>query len=198
MTSSGDRKGDRRVQRTRDLLLDALVSLLMERGYEKLTIQNLIERAGVGRATFYSHFQSKDELLSCSLERLRSHLTGRRTSGAAAQGMPPDRLGFALPFFEHIDSHRRIYHATIGRESEWTVEQKMQRLLRELAREDLERGTRGSAAALDLAVRYVVGTMWALVVWWMESRNPLSAEAVNGLFRNMTDPALDAIFRTGP
>jgi AcrR family transcriptional regulator len=198
MTISEGRMGDRRVQRTRDLLLDALVSLLKERGYEKLTVQNLIERAGVGRATFYAHFQSKDELLSCSLERLRSHLTGRRASAPAARGRPPDRLGFALPFFEHIDSHRRIYHATIGRESEWTVEQKMQRLLRDLAREDLERGTRSSAAALDLAVRYVVGTIWALVVWWMESRNPLSAEEVNRLFQQMTDPALDAIFRIGP
>jgi len=63
-------KPDRRVKRTRELLLDALVHLLMERGYEKLTVQNLLDRAGVGSATFYALFQSKDELLASSIARL--------------------------------------------------------------------------------------------------------------------------------
>ena len=55
---------DRRVQRTRMILLDALRTLLMERGYERLTIQAILDRAGVGRATFYTHFKSKDDLVA--------------------------------------------------------------------------------------------------------------------------------------
>ena len=66
-----EKKSDRRVQRTRELLLDALFALIVERGYERLTIQNLLDRAGVGRATFYAHFESKDELLASSIARLR-------------------------------------------------------------------------------------------------------------------------------
>src|SRR5689334_23185891 len=58
---------DRRAQRSRDLILEALFALMTERSYERLTIQNVIDRAGVGRATFYAHFESKDELLAASI-----------------------------------------------------------------------------------------------------------------------------------
>jgi len=60
-----------RAARSRDLLLNALFTLMAERGFERLTTQNLIDRAGVGRATFYAHFQNKDELLVASIGRLR-------------------------------------------------------------------------------------------------------------------------------
>jgi AcrR family transcriptional regulator len=55
---------DRRVTRTRGLLLEALARLIAERGYERLTIQNILDQAGIGRATFYAHFDSKDALLA--------------------------------------------------------------------------------------------------------------------------------------
>src|SRR5262245_38506946 len=57
---------DRRVQRTRDLLQRALIDLIGERRYADITIQDIVDRANVGRTTFYLHFTSKDELfLSC-------------------------------------------------------------------------------------------------------------------------------------
>lgn len=188
-----DLKSDRRVIRTRELLLDAFVVLLMERGYEKLTIQNLLDKAGVGRATFYAHFQSKEDLLSQSIARMRDGLIAQWKS---ANNKEIQRLGFTLPFFRHLESHRRIYHATFGRESEWTVEQHMQRMLRELVREDLGRVHKGQAkaAALDLAVHFVVGSLWAIVVWWMESKHPVSHDEIEHIFQRATFPALDAIF----
>ena len=191
-----DKKSDRRVNRTRELLLNALVSLLMERGYEKLTIQNLLDRAGVGRATFYAHFQGKEELLCCSIARLRAALDSQWKSAAITRGKPTGRLGFTLGFFQHLESHRRLYHTTIGRDTEWTVELHMQRMLREIVREDLDRTHKGraDAAALDLAGRYVVGTLWAIVVWWMESKKPPPSEEVNQIFQRVAFPGVDAIF----
>lgn len=188
-------KSDRRVIRTQELLLDALVVLLMERGYEKLTIQNLLDKAGVGRATFYAHFQSKEDLLSQSIGRLRSALTVQWRS-ANSNFKEIKQLGFTLPFFQHLESHRRIYHATIGRESEWTVEQHMQRMLKGLVREDLGRLHKGqaNAAALDLAVHYVVGSLWAIVVWWMECKHPVSHEEIEDIFQRSTFPGLHVIF----
>lgn len=188
-----DLKSDRRVIRTRELLLDAMVVLLMERGYEKLTIQNLLDKAGVGRATFYAHFQSKEDLLCQSIARLRAALVEQWKSANCKE---IKRLGFTLPFFEHLESHRRIYHATIGRESEWTVEQHMRNMLKELVREDLGRLHKGQAkaAAVDLAVHFVVGTLWAVVVWWMESKHPVSHLEIEHIFQRSTYPGLDAIF----
>jgi AcrR family transcriptional regulator len=54
---------DRRIQRTRALLLSALLDLIVERGYEELTVQDIVDRANVGRSTFYKHFLDKHELL---------------------------------------------------------------------------------------------------------------------------------------
>ncbi len=59
-------KTDRRVQRTRELLQKALIELVNERGYDALTIQDIVDRANVGRTTFYLHYSSKDDLfMSC-------------------------------------------------------------------------------------------------------------------------------------
>ncbi len=57
---------DRRVQRTRELLQKALIEMIGERGYEAITIQDIVDHANVGRTTFYLHYSSKDELfMSC-------------------------------------------------------------------------------------------------------------------------------------
>ena len=54
---------DRRIVRTQKLLIDTLLQLSIERGYDAVTIQDITDRANVGRATFYSHYESKDQLL---------------------------------------------------------------------------------------------------------------------------------------
>ena len=53
---------DRRVQRTRTLLLDALLDLIAEKGYAAVTVQDIVDRANVGRSTYYAHFLDKREL----------------------------------------------------------------------------------------------------------------------------------------
>src|SRR5262245_41400479 len=61
---------DRRVQKTRKLLQDALIELVAEKGYEAVSIREILDRANVGRSTFYAHFQDKDQLLHSILDRL--------------------------------------------------------------------------------------------------------------------------------
>ncbi len=58
------KKVDRRIQRTRQLLQDALITLILEKGYNKITVQHIIDEANVGRSTFYAHYLDKDELMA--------------------------------------------------------------------------------------------------------------------------------------
>jgi AcrR family transcriptional regulator len=59
-------KIDRRIQRTRELLQKSLIELISERGYDLITIQDIADRANIGRTAFYLHYNSKDELfVSC-------------------------------------------------------------------------------------------------------------------------------------
>ena len=55
---------DRRVERTENLLANALIALSLEKGYEAITIRDITERADIGYATFYRHYHDKDELLA--------------------------------------------------------------------------------------------------------------------------------------
>jgi len=56
-------KDDRRTQKTKKYLAAALIELIIEKGYDAITVQDIIDRANVGRSTFYSHYESKEQLL---------------------------------------------------------------------------------------------------------------------------------------
>src|SRR4051812_44921158 len=61
-------KMDARVRRTRDALGDALVELMQQKPFDEVTIQDVLDRAGVGRSTFYVHFKDKDDLFMSDAE----------------------------------------------------------------------------------------------------------------------------------
>ncbi len=70
-------KHDRRSQRTRQLLSEAFVQLLREKGYSAITVSDIIERADIGRSTFYSHYRDKDDLFVNELDRVIEVLSQR-------------------------------------------------------------------------------------------------------------------------
>src|SRR6266566_58483 len=106
---------DRRVQRTQDVLHQALISLMVEKGYEVITVQDIIDRANVGRSTFYTHYVGKQDLLRRGLKNLSKHLVAHQRAALAQKGSFRERgFGFSLALFEHVHSHRNVYHAIVG------------------------------------------------------------------------------------
>lgn len=178
--TSGVSTIDRRVQRTRELLLDALRVLMSDRGYERLTIQNLLDHAGVGRATFYAHFSSKDDLLATSVGGLKAWLTHQ------VAHRPAERLAFTLPFFEHLAGHRGLYRQCVRR-GEVTIGREIRTMLRELVRDDLARqtGAANDTASVSLMTEYLVGALWSTIAWWMAAEVPMPAAEVDRTFRRL-------------
>ncbi|MCK9687207.1 TetR/AcrR family transcriptional regulator [Scleromatobacter humisilvae] len=184
---------DRRAARSRDLLLDALRELMCERGFERLTTQNIIDRAGVGRATFYAHFDNKEELLAASVGRLRTWLEAMR------ERYPAQPFAFMLPFFDHLTSHRALYRTTFERESEVSVERLIRAMMRELVRAELlaQRTARQDDAAIELATQFVVSTFWSVTVWWMSGAGGQRSPAeVNAIFLRLAQPGLELALST--
>jgi AcrR family transcriptional regulator len=184
---------DRRIVRTRELVLDAFRALMVERGYEKMTVQHVLNRSGVGRATLYAHFKGKEDLLEASIGRLQEGL--RRAWAAEASGSRylPQPLGFSRAFLEHVESHRRIYDLVVGKSSEVTIDRYMRRMLVQLAREDLLRrpGARRNPKAVDVASQFIGAALWSLVVWWLSSRPRLPAAELDSQFRALVLRGLD-------
>jgi AcrR family transcriptional regulator len=96
-------------------LQQAHISLILKKGYEAITVEDICETANVGRSTFYAHYTSKDDLRRGGLENLRRQLVGRQKEALAKPGDTRDRcLGFNLAMFEHARDHMDLYRALVG------------------------------------------------------------------------------------
>ncbi len=167
------KKPDRRVQRTRQLLQDALLAMVIEKGYDATTVQDIIDRANVGRATFYAHFPDKQTLLTSRLEDLRGLLTERRRQAAGP-------LGFSLAMLEHARSHLPLYRAIVGRESGAFIVQRIHRTIADLAELD-----KGAPEQRRLAVEFVAGAFMAVLTWWLDEGATLPPEEIDGIVRRL-------------
>src|SRR5260370_21298608 len=112
MTLPENRVTDRRIQKTQNLLRDALVSLIHEKNYDAIVVKEILDRANVGRSTFYMHFRDKDELLVSGIhDMLRSIQPTVLPSSAKRY---EKIVWFSLAIFEYHDQHRRSCDAKIG------------------------------------------------------------------------------------
>src|SRR5262249_10947822 len=106
------RSKDRRIEKTEKLLQEALADLIREKPYDAIVVKEILDRANVGRSTFYMHFRDKDDLLVRSIHHMVGAVEGKYP---AASGKPYERMiGFSLPVFEHIHQHRQNPHANMG------------------------------------------------------------------------------------
>jgi AcrR family transcriptional regulator len=184
---------DRRIQRTRLALHRALISLMVEKGYEAVTVRDVIDRADVGRSTFYAHYLGKEDLLRSGLKELGRELHARQRAALAGQAGTRQRLAFSLAFFEHAYSHRETYQAIAGRRSGAIVLDGMRAMLAELVRGDFKAmppGRRASDLPRDAVVEFVVGSLMSLLIWWLDRKAKLPPAEVDAIFRRMTLPAL--------
>src|SRR5687767_8755060 len=102
------RSDDRRVRRTRQALVQALVSLVVEKRYDAITVRELLDRADVARSTFYSHYRGKDDLLLKSFERMLSMLDQHLDrTGDATRVVPVREL------FHHVGKFRSFHQALV-------------------------------------------------------------------------------------
>lgn len=190
------RKQDRRVQRTHQLLRRALFELIQEKGFEALSVQDIIDRANVGRATFYAHFDNKEDLLVSGFEDLRSALKERQKEALSrGRGLDERALAFSQEMFSHANEHRHLFRAMVGKKSGATIQRMIHRLLVDLVREDvkvLASAKDGKPVPTEALVRFVAGGFFGLLMWWMDGPQPLPVEEVNALFRRLALPALEA------
>ncbi len=193
---------DRRVRRTKRRLKDALLQLINERDYDTITIEDLTERADVGRSTFYSHFTSKDDLLFSGFDHWLLSLTEGPTEPKSGDEEGPDderRFRFSLPLLRHIRSQVRFFRATIVQGSNAGIRGRITALLAQPVRVELERmsllegtatrkaGCRNDEAELlrEAEAHAVVGAFLGLVAWWVNDAPRLSAQVVDHVFQRL-------------
>jgi AcrR family transcriptional regulator len=177
---------DRRVQRSRERLHGALIALVLEKGWDRVSVRDVCARAGVGRSTFYVHFADKEDLLVGGLEHVRDALLA---SGAG------DAFGFVRGLVEHADESRRWVRAVIGKRSGLAVQRRFRETVGELVRADL-RAQRVPARELDTATRFLAGALVEMLFAWVENRDgAIGAGDVERRFVQLAAPVVAAIAR---
>src|SRR4051812_42681588 len=113
--AASPRKGaatDRRVRRTQRALREAFIGLVLERGYDAVTIEDITDRADVARATFYAHYEDKEQLLAALFEELTTEVTDRMTQ---VEHVPEHiRTDIVTAFYEHAAEYRDLYRVCLS------------------------------------------------------------------------------------
>ena len=167
------RPPDRRVRRTKQRLNDALESLIVEKGYDKITVQDLIDRADVGRSTFYAHYETKDELLVSWTQLADEIELPMAQEPTDAESIMP-----SLALFRHLAEYHHLYKAMIGSGGiDIVTEMVHSRLLRH-AKSELERrldANDQTTIPIEVRAGFLASSLLALLTWWLDNDMPLPA-----------------------
>jgi AcrR family transcriptional regulator len=176
-------KRDRRVVRTRRQIDAVFVELLHRRSYGSIRVSDITKKAGVGRATFYAHYSSKDNLLSSQFRRIVAPML-------MAQPQAPCPLD-ATAFFAHVKASPRIYSALMGPEAGRSpeilrecIEQRVRQSLG-LREKDPQRGGAGSDIRGAIITRFVASSLLAVIECSVENSAGESPQGLQAIFSKL-------------
>jgi AcrR family transcriptional regulator len=172
-------KTDRRTQRTRKLLEKALIELIGECRYDAITVQDIVNRANVGRTTFYLHFNCKDDLfVSCHEAMCHQFHFGTSHPLSREELLSPNVPPGIVSAYRHLEDVRlplnRVFQGTDGL--------LLLRRMRDLRAHIIEVSLRTAFAESDsnfplkLLADYLAGAHIGLLQQWLEKQQPYTPE----------------------
>lgn len=152
----------------------ALVTLSLEKRFDAITVQQVLDRAAVGRTTFYARYRSKDDLLVKSFERMLAAFEGHLANDNGG----PRRVAPVRELFAHIKDASG-FHQALGRS----------RKLDDLYQAGVEHFSTTIAQRLGtgsgVPARGYAGALMALLRWWIETRAPQTPAEMDDMFHDM-------------
>ena len=183
---------DRRIQKTISLLREALVCLIAEKPYDSIVVKEILDRANVGRSTFYTHFRDKDDLLMTGIYDMLGPVPSPTRTG----GRLLDRiLWFSLPIFEHHHRHAHAWVDRIGTKGRTILHEHLRRALTGIIARVMDRDYRPGRQAPrqvppEIVSAYVASTFVLVLNWWLDARMRVPPKEINDVFRRLTLPTL--------
>ncbi|KAA3642702.1 MAG: TetR/AcrR family transcriptional regulator [Chloroflexi bacterium] len=168
---------DRRVKRTRRLLKAALVELLSEQAYESVTIRDLTDRADIGYATFFRHYDSVNDLM---LEIFTEFIQDLETYTDRTDEGYFEREGTSL--FEHVEENRTLYRSIF---ESHTFSKKFREHFEALVRghlDDRSKYISSKEVPIDVAAQHMVSSILGLVNWWLMENTPPSVQQMGKIY----------------
>jgi AcrR family transcriptional regulator len=175
---------DSRVRRTRDVLGDALVELMHEKPFDAITVQQVLDRAGVGRSTFYTHYRDKNDLFLSDVDDFFELMATLLLRGREAS----TRVAPVRELFAHVGEWRAFHRTLVAagkiqdvlEVAQGHFARAIERRLAELPQARAIKSGRRAAMAHALA-----GALLSLMSWWIDRAMPASPEQMDELYHQM-------------
>ena len=181
-------KIDRRIQKTKKLLSQALVELILEKGYENVTVQDILDRANVGRATFYTHYENKELLLLDGPRNLGHLLFDEKPS---VKANPSQKMGFRS-LFEHVGQNLPLAKAMLGRKAGGIVTDSFRGQIAAAISSHYKASyaDRKQKMLLSYLSQATAAAVCSLVTSWVDDDLVLTVDEISGVCKQMVDGAL--------
>jgi AcrR family transcriptional regulator len=202
------KKADRRPQRTKRQLSRALVDLITEKRFDDITVQNVIDRADVGRSTFYTHFRDKEDLLQKDWERFLDSF---------AQQIDWDKAGYesfvpVVHLFRHLQDFQPFYKGLVrsrkadslfktgvtylSRKIEISFKTRAEHRLPQtghhtgvLAAQSGMSESSTLEVPISILANFLANELFALLKWWLDHEMPYTPERMDEIYHQLVNPA---------
>lgn len=186
---------DRRQQKTRAAIFSAFTSLLAEKSYSKITVQEIIDAANVGRTTFYAHFETKDDLLKELCEELFGHIISSamdstHTHGLYSDGNAPESVFCHL--LQHLQENDKNIIALLSCESSEIFLRFFKDSLNGLVRLQFVNQNRKSNTDIpqDFLINHISSSFVEMVLWWIKGYMKQTPADLDCYFRAVIEPIM--------
>jgi AcrR family transcriptional regulator len=192
-------KIDRRILRTRRSLRQAFYALILEKGYDSVTVGEVTDRADLGRTTFYLHYRDKEDLLMESVRDLVNGLIAQLAqvpldhweqpeTSQIAQELPLTAITYA---FQHVAQNAVLYRIILRGEGTFSASQRVRDIIIRAITEFIESVTTRQSLVfnpqlpLDVFLNGLAGAWIGLVTWWLEQERPYTPEQMAVMYDKM-------------
>lgn len=184
---------DRRQQKTRRAIFDAFASLLAERDFAKITVQQIIDEANVGRTTFYDHFETKEELMHQLCQSLFSHVFEAAQDVRHAHGEQQDAGSNALlHVLYHIKEDDRMIRTLLSHDSTGCAQRYFREGIEGIFAGMLS-GSRCSEIQSNYCIDYLVAAFLNTTRWWLHKCDGLTPTEAISLYSDASRAALQMV-----
>lgn len=197
-------KVDRRILRTRISLRNALLMLIKEKDFDFISVEEITDRANLGRATFYLHYKDKEDLLLDEFREIastRAHLFSdipisiwrfnQDTLNNSNADMP---IRPFLLIFEHLSQNADLYRILIkGKNSQRIILQLREIIVqtiseiinKEVVTESSKTRSELPEIPIELLGAYFSGAMMSSISWWLDQAIPPQPAEIADMFHSL-------------
>lgn len=186
---------DRRQRKTREAIFSAFSSLLEKKPYSKITVQEIIDAANVGRTTFYAHFETKDDLLKELCEELFVHIIDSAMDCTHTHGLYSDKSAPESVFchlLQHLQENDKNIIGLLSCESSEIFLRYFKDSLNGLVQSQFvnQNRKRNTDIPQDFLINHISGSFVEMVLWWIKGRMKQTPAELDRYFRAVIEPVL--------